>query len=305
MVNMSQSEIISMFGLRNATVSRDEILCSCPYPYHANGDRHPSFRLNSEKGVYICFSCGSKGNLVQLAQDILGMDRLEALRTFESELTPERIDEMVRDGYEPPKPKTPLQMDISRWRESKSEYWHIRGFSDATIGKWQLGYDEQANRVVVPIYEGGVLMGWSKRAVDDVTQPKWSHLPGMEKSRMLFGVDNFAGDSAIVVEAPLSVIMLDQYDVSNAVATFGCKMSDEQARMIRSRYNSVLIWYDPDEPGQEGMRSAVDKLEDFVDVYVVPPTRDDPAGMTMDEDLAAIGSAVPVWAADWIGRGVV
>lgn len=297
MVGMSAQEIISMFGLRNATVTRDEILCSCPYSnHHQRGDRNPSFRLNAEKGVYICFSCNERGNLVKLAQDILGMDRYEAVRTFDVELTPERIDEMVKKGYEPPKQLTPLQMDISSWKNAKHDYWRYRGFTEETIGKWQLGYDAQENRVVVPIYVGGELVGWSKRAVNDVDQPKWRHSADLDKSHILFGQDNFTGDSAIVVEAPLSVIMLDQYGVSNAVATFGCKMSDAQAKLLRNSYNSVMIWYDPDVPGQNGMREAVDKLEDFVDVYVVPLTRDDPAGMTLEEDLQAIRSARPLWA---------
>lgn len=299
MVGMSQQEIISLFGLRNASISRDEILCSCPYPVHPNGDRNPSFRLNSEKGVYICYSCGAKGNLVKLAQDILGMDRYEAVRTFDVELTPEAIDQMVKKGYEPPKPMTPLQMDVSRWMDGKNDYWHFRGFNDATIGKWQLGFDEQSNRVVVPIYDSGELVGWSKRTVGD-DQPKWLHSEGLEKSRLLFGLDRISSDAAIVVEAPLSVIMLDQYGVSNSVATFGCKMSDAQARMLRANFNTVMLWYDPDEAGQQGTRDAIEKLKDFVDVYVVPPTRDDPAAMSLDEDLEAMRSARPLWAVDWL-----
>ena len=303
MVGMSQQEIISLFGLRNATVTNDEVQCSCPYSQnHANGDRHPSFRLNTAKGVYVCFGCGEKGNLVKLAQDILGMDRYEAVRTFDVELTPERIEEMVRGGYVPPRQMTPLQMDISRWLQGDRSYWHQRGFTDETIGKWRLGYDSESRRAVVPIFVDGELMGWSKRVTDPSESPKWMHSEGLEKSQILFGRGRFSGDSAIVVEAPLSVIMLDQYGVSNSVATMGCKMSDAQARLIRSSYNTVLIWYDPDDAGQNGTVDAVDKLKDFVDVYVVPPTRDDPAAMSLEEDLAALRTAVPSWAATWLPR---
>lgn len=301
MVGISEQELISLFGLRNARRSGRNLVASCPYSQnHAHGDRNPSFSINVDTGLWICFGCGEKGNLVKLAQDVLNMDKMEAIRTFDIDITPDKVDQLVSDGYERPKPMTPLQMDISRWSNAKHEYWHGRGFTDATIGKWHLGYSEDMNRVVVPVYSDGELMGWSARATDDVTQPKWRHSPSMEKSRLLFGKDNFSGDTAIVVEAPLSVIMLDQYGVSNAVATFGCKMSETQARMLRSNYNNILMWYDPDGPGQSGMADAVKLLKDFVDVYVVPPTRDDPAGMSMEEDLLALKSSVPLWAADWV-----
>ena len=300
-IGVSPQEIVSLFGFRNASLSRDELTCSCPFTQnHAHGDRNPSFGMNVNTGLWLCRACGEKGNLPQLAERVLGMSRIDALRTFSVDITPDTVDRLMDDGYEAPKPMTPMQMDISRWCSNKHEYWHQRGFVDETIGRWHLGYDPEENRVVVPVYKDGELMGWSKRAVNDVDQPKWRHSPDMEKSRLLFGQDNFTGDTAIVVEAPLSVIMLDQYGVSNAVATFGCKMSDAQARMLRANYNNVLIWYDPDQPGQDGMADAVGKLEDFVDVYVVPPTRDDPAGMTMEEDLAALQSATPLWAADWV-----
>lgn len=297
MVGVSQGEIISMFGLRNATVSRDEILCSCPFPEnHRNGDRHPSFRLNSEKGLWICYGCGERGNIVQLAQRVLGMSPVEAHGIFDIWLTDDAIDNLVARNAPDSRHVSPMQADIGRWARTDCEYWHRRGFTDETIGRWQLGYSEEDGRAVVPVYFGGNLVGWSMRATDDVTMPKWRHSPGLPKSEILFGMDRFSGDCAVLVEAPLSVIMLDQYGVSNAVASFGCKLSDRQARLLRGNYNSVLVFYDPDEAGQGGMRDAVAKLEDFMDVYVVPPTRDDPAAMTIDEDLDALRSAVPAWA---------
>lgn len=297
MVGMSQNEIITTFGLRNATVSRDEILCSCPFSQnHPNGDRHPSFRLNSEKGVYICYACGERGNIIQLAERVLGMSPFEARSTFSADLTDEAVDGLMRPRGVERKVLTPLQADISRWVGNKHPYWRSRGFTDETVGKWQLGYDPAEDRVVVPVYFKGELMGWSKRAVDDVTLPKWKHSPDMPKSEILFGMDNFNGDSAVLVEAPLSVVMLDQYGVSNAVASFGCSLSGSQARLLRANYNNVLIFYDPDEPGRRGAVEAARKLEDFVDVYMVGDTRDDPAAMTLEENLDAIGSAMPLWA---------
>ena len=299
MMNVSEQELVSIFNLKNTRRSGQNLLASCPFTMnHAHGDRNPSFSINTDNGLWICYGCGEKGNIYQLAESILGMSSHDAHMQFDVEMTADAIDQMMDGRRGPSKSVTPLQIDISAWSSQKHPYWAQRGFTEETIGKWRLGFDEQANRVVVPIYFKKELVGWSKRAIDDVTMPKWLHDPGMPKSEILFGMDNSSSDSVVLVEAPQSVIMLDQYGVSNAVASFGCKLSESQARLLRSNYDTVLVFYDPDEPGQKGMRDAVAQLDAFLDVYVVPPTRDDPAAMSLEEDLEALRSAIPSWALD-------
>lgn len=297
-IGISEHEIVSMFGLRNARRSGRNIVASCPFSEnHPHGDRHPSFSINADTGLWICFSCGERGNIVQLAERVLGMSSFEAREMFEFELTTEAIDSLM-SASAAPKPMTTEQVDVSNWSVNRCEYWAYRGFSDETVRKWMLGYDPESRRAVVPVMWKREIIGWSKRAVDDGVQPKWVHSPGLPKSDILFGMDNFSGDSAVLVEAPLSVIMLDQQGIGNAVASFGCSLSEKQSRLLRSHYNNVLIFYDPDGAGINGTRKALAMLEPFVDVFVVPPTRDDPAAMTADENMAALRGAIPSWAMD-------
>jgi DNA primase len=287
-------EIIELFGLQNVQMRGDEITCSCPFPEnHTRGDKRPSFGISVSKGAYNCFSCGESGSLVTLAQKVLGMTRLEAMNAVYHDLTTEEALRMMGGERYVPSRVSPMEFDISKWSRNRHEYWRARGFNEETIGKWQLGYDPSENRVVVPIYFKKQLVGWTKRAVDDVTRPKWSHSPGIPKSQILFGMDNFVGESAILVEAPLSAIMLDQYGIKGAVASFGASLSDEQAVLLRNNYNNVLIFYDPDEAGMKGTARAIAKLEKFMSVYVVQPTRDDPAAMSREECCEAI-SGKPV-----------
>ena len=293
---VSQREIVDDFALKRVSISGDEILCSCPYSAnHLHGDVHPSFRLNASKGLYICFGCGERGNLVKLAQDVLGMSRVEALSRYGDSLSDGYVDDALAPHSVAEK-AIDVHADDAGWVYGPHPYWASRGFTDETVMKWRLAYDPAENRAVVPIFSGGRMVGWSKRAVVDGVQPKWTHSPGLRKSELLFGMDNFTGDCAVLVEAPLSVIMLDQYGVSNAVASFGCSLSESQSRLLRSRYNSVLVFYDPDPAGFAGTSAAIDMLSDYLDVYVVPPTRDDPAAMTMEEDLSALSHAFPAWA---------
>lgn len=288
---LMHSEVVDMFSLRNATYHRDEISCSCPYTQnHKRGDANPSFGINVRKQVFICRSCGESGNLVKLAMDILGLDRFSAMRAVYRDLSQEEALALMHGSERVGRsePISPIEADISRWCSGPRDYWYSRGFNDETIGKWRLGYDTYENRATVPVYWKGSLVGWTKRAGVDGMSPKWTHYPGMPKSRMLFGMDAVDTDSAILVEAPLSAIMLDQYGIKGAVASFGASLSDDQAVLLRSHFNNVLIFYDPDQAGVSGTRKAIDKLEKFMNVYIVQPTRDDPAAMSREECLEAI-----------------
>lgn len=289
MVKFDAKELVAAFGLKNASVQGDELTCSCPMTAnHKRGDSRPSFGIDLNRGLFNCFACGYSGNIIHLAQDLLGMSYLDAQSKFYGDITPDEITRMVNGEREEKRPMTPLEFDLSRWCPYMHPYWHARGFTEQTVGEWGLGYDREANRVVVPIYWRGELVGWTKRAVDDETKPKWLHSDGFQKGQVLFGLDKAVGDKLILVEAPLSVIMLSQQGIKNAVATFGASISDEQASILRGAANTILVYYDPDEAGKIGTRKVIDKLGKFLDVYAVSPTRDDPAAMSREENLAAI-----------------
>lgn len=298
-------EIIDTFGLRNARVDGSEITSSCPYDAnHKRGDRRPSFGIDWQRGLYNCLGCGESGNLVKLAQDILGMSSFEAHNLVYADMTPEDALRLMRGGAvhtgegAQTARRTPEEAEIDAWCAGDRSYWYARGFNDATIGKWRLGYDPASRRAVVPVYMRGRLLGWTKRTVDDAVSPKWQHSPDLQRNAILFGMDNFSGDEAVLVEAPLSAIMLDQYGVGNAVASFGASLSNEQAVLLRSNYNKVTLFYDPDAAGEKGTENAIAKLADYMEVAVVPKTRDDPAAMTRDECIEALegGGVLPAWA---------
>lgn len=288
--------MVDAFSLRNASLNGDELIASCPFTHnHKRGDARPSFSINVSKGVYHCLGCGESGTVVQLAQSLLGMTYLEAHQRFYGDVTEDDVSRMLGREHEEPVERTRMDIEVSQWCPSYHEYWAHRGFTRETVGSWNLGYDRTSNRVVVPVTVDGRTVGWSKRAVGD-GQPKWIHCPGMHKSSILFGLDRMSGDSAILVEAPLSAIMLWQHGIANAVASFGASLSDEQAVLLRRSCNSVLVFYDPDDAGRKGTELAIKKLAKFVSVFVVQPTRDDPAAMSREENMAALGNIVPSWA---------
>ena len=84
---ITKEQIVGLFNLHNVSFRGDEIICSCPFPVHEHGDRNPSFGINMSKGVYNCFSCHESGNLVQLCERLLGMNRMDAMSEIYSDMT--------------------------------------------------------------------------------------------------------------------------------------------------------------------------------------------------------------------------
>src|SRR5262245_9684681 len=46
----------------------------CPLPNHDGQKRSPSFSANIEKGMFQCFGCGGKGNVIDFAILMEGLD---------------------------------------------------------------------------------------------------------------------------------------------------------------------------------------------------------------------------------------
>lgn len=292
-------KLMEVFDFRNSYVNGNELWASCPCPEnHKHGDRKPSWSINLETMKHHCFSCGFSGDVVTLCMKEKNCTRSQAVHLLYGDISKVELLELLSGSEYQSQSVDPIERDISSWARNKHEYWHTRGFSDETIKKWQLGYDPQMNRVTVPIYFDKKLVGWTARATNNSTIPKWLHSKDLPREHILFGLDNKKTDSCILVEAPLSVIMLDQYGIGDVIASFGCQLSDGQARLIRANFDNVLIFYDPDPAGRYGTQRVISMLEPHCKVYVVRPTRDDPAAITKEECWQAIYKTpvTPSWA---------
>lgn len=59
------SVITDALGDRKNKISNNEIRCACPF--HKDGqEKHFSFNVNMQNGLWLCHTCGERGNIVQL-----------------------------------------------------------------------------------------------------------------------------------------------------------------------------------------------------------------------------------------------
>ena len=272
----------------------------CPLPNH-NGKRNsPSFSANLDRGIFQCFGCGAKGNVLEFAALMERADPKDgaALLQVAAELQRRFCPEMGTNTGAPakpadksPKPKpegeaavlvnVPLDFEL-KGLNREHPYLTNRGFTATTIEHFCLGYCSRGmlkNRIAIPLRDQkGALVGYAGRVVDDSTiaenNPRY-RFPGererdgktieFRKSLFLYNGFQFTGplDQLIVVESFTSVWWLWQNHLPNVVATMGADCSDRQAELIVSLVTPdgrVWIIGDGDAAGERHAQSVLMKV---------------------------------------------
>jgi DNA primase len=165
----------------------------CPLPKH-NGNRNsPSFSANLEKGIFQCFGCGAKGNILEFSALMSDVDPQDgsALRKVASILQDRFCPENRGKPQEAksksgPKVKSaevapakaqlpvivnePLNFEL-QGLDAKHPYLAERGLTAETIRHFGLGFCSRGyfkDRVVMPLRsEEGHLIGYGGRITDD------------------------------------------------------------------------------------------------------------------------------------------
>jgi DNA primase len=246
----------------------------CPLPKHEGKKNSMSFSANLERGIFKCFGCGAKGNLLDFAGLMENIDltntkafRDVALRLQErfcpgQENAPARATAAeATSPQEQDKPNSeekdvivnpPLDFELKGLVRDHS-YLLNRGFTQETIDYFGLGFCSRGyfkDRVVIPLYDQeGKLIGYAGRVVDDSlisgNNPRYL-FPGkreregksleFRKSEFVYNGNRIQGtvDDLIIVEGFASVWWLHQNGFPNVVATMGAGYSDKQVELIIS-----------------------------------------------------------------------
>lgn len=129
-------------------------------------------------------------------------------------------------------------------------------------------YDTFRERVIFPIVDlRGNVIAFGGRILGDGI-PKYLNTGDtavFKKSRNLFSLNfakNFSEKRLILAEGYMDVIALNQAGFENAVATLGTSLTAEQARIMRSYADEVIISYDSDNAGQKATQRAINLLGD-------------------------------------------
>jgi DNA primase len=257
----------------------------CPLPNHQGKKNSPSFSANLERGIFQCFGCGAKGNVLEFAammekadpKDGAALHKVaaELQKRFSPELgdTSTETKKAVAKKPEKPQPKSELPIVVNpplgfelKDLDAEHPYLLSRGFTPETVKHFGLGFCSRGllkDRAAIPLHDHeGKLVGYAGRVVDDASisedNPRY-RFPGKrerdgtvyEFRKTLFLYNGFRLkapiDDLIVVEGFTSVWWLNQNGLTNVVATMGADCSEKQAELIVSLVKpNGRVWIVPD-----------------------------------------------------------
>ncbi|OQM44911.1 DNA primase [Anoxybacillus sp. UARK-01] len=155
-------------------------------------------------------------------------------------------------------------------------------------------FDRFRNRVMFPIHNHqGEAVAFSGRILGE-GQPKYLNSPEtsiFHKGKILYNFHQARLhirklQQAVLFEGFADVISAFKAGVSNAIATMGTALTDEQARILRRNVESIVICYDGDTAGVEATLRAAELLEKagcYVRIAAVPD------GLDPDEYIRTYG----------------
>ncbi len=174
-------------------------------PFH--NDRRPSFYVSRAKGICKCFACGEGGSAVNFIMKHEQLSYPEALRYLarkyhieiqEKELTDEEkqvqtereamlmLNEWACDYFEKQLLETQMGQDVGL------TYFRERGFNDATIKEFRLGYSSEGYD---DFYKAAVAQGFNPKLLFDVGLCIPDDRGGHDRfrGRVMFPIMNIAG----------------------------------------------------------------------------------------------------------------
>jgi DNA primase len=275
---LSFSAVLEQYGV-TLTPKGDQLVGFCPLPAHNGKKNSPSFSAHPEKGIFQCFGCGAKGNVLDFA---VLMDKGDPKRGLDVRKTALKLNKLSNGPVPEPKPTAavaekcvvvnqPLPFRLSDL-DPEHSYLQGRGFTRQTMEHFGVGFCSKgvfAGRITIPLYDSeNQLIGYAGRVVDDTTigpdNPKYI-FPGkrkedervleFKKSVFLYNGSRFTEplNDLLIVEGFTSVWWLTQYGYPETVALMGSAYSKEQLDLIFqivSPRGNVWIMTDGDKAGE-------------------------------------------------------
>ena len=162
------------------------------------------------------------------------------------------------------------------------------------------GSDFFAERLVIPIRdERGQPLAFTARTVRADELRKYINspeTPAYIKGRVIFGLD-LARDEitkqghAVLMEGQFDVITAHHHGLTNAVASSGTALTDDQVRLLKRFTDELLLVFDADRAGRAAAFKAIELASAHqmrTRVATIPPPAKDP-----DEFLRAAGAEAP------------
>ena len=302
--SLSIREVIGRYVALNRVGRRWMGLC----PFH--GDRHPSLSVNEEKGSFVCYACGERGDVFAFVSKIENIGFIEAVK----KLTGKNVNQLTTmdDGQLPIKKKEKgeggsvgaKRLPIEKIQKENEIFLASlmpvgSGCSELTPTWLDFGVGQSPfmvskywwsmrNRLVFPVRdEEGRLVGFAGRWLSgEEEKKKYVNSRTSElyrKSGLLYGL--YEGREAIrregcvfLVEGYKDVLAMHAAGFKHTVGLCGTILSKEHIALMKRYATSVRVMLDADKAGRKGTNEIIPALmgEGMEAIRISLPEGDDP-----------------------------
>lgn len=248
-------------------------------PIH-QGEGQDTFHASVEKNAFHCFSCQTKGNVLDFVaamdhcsireagaklQQWFGLTARSAEKVHdEREVETGTGAESAKDEQKS-EPNKPLGFSL-KGIDHRHPYLSQRGIDPETAEYFGVGLfsgkGSMHGRIVIPIEnEHGQLVAYAGRSIDG-SEPKYKLPAGFKKSRVLYNLARAIDDSSglvVVVEGFFDCMKVTQAEYP-CVALMGSQLSLEQERLLCEHFDRVLLLFDGDEAGKRATDECLLRL---------------------------------------------
>jgi len=304
--NIEQFLINNNIGYKTSgkNVSKGEYSICCPFC----GEAKFHCGINPSKGLFHCWKCGEKGNLVKIVAKIKNVSFIESKEiirpTSELRQVLEERSKIIEEPIVIQNKDFKLPLHTYRFRKDKTDLWQETAFlflrqkygltwNDVeqadlrycVYGKWK-------NSIIIPVYKDKKLINFLGRCWDKNSKVRYNICPN-EKAvlnihKTLYNIDSIkiGQDLLVLVEGVFDCLKVG---LNIAVASFGTEVSQEQRNLlIGLKPKKLIILADNDLNNPNTIKKA-QKLCDYLSPFSiikcikVPFKGKDPADLDKEE----------------------
>lgn len=254
------SEKLERLGIKiKSRMASGNYMCWCPF----HEDKHPSFAIHENTGLYICFACGEKGSWKNLVYRLNGPEEFLELSS----------DEKLANISFPKDVSRKKRVIETLWEEPFLDIFepalhpHVlqRGFPKPLLVAFGVRWDPKHRQIIVPVRDyDGRLVGVVRRQLK--ARPKYI-IDGYKRTEVLFGLHKAErGAPIIITEGIFDALRAYQFHYSG-VALQGTTISMQHIKLLSKFTDEVWVGLDNDSVGQREQKRVVKVLRKYFRVF--------------------------------------
>ena len=289
-------------------VSKGEYSICCPFC----GESKFHCGINPSKGLFNCWKCSEKGNIIKIVAKIKNVSFIEAKEiinpTSELKKVLEERDKVVEEPIIMQNKDFKLPPHTYRFDYNTTNMWQevalrfLRQKYDLTWDDIEQAdlhycvYGKYKNSIIIPFFLNGKLVNFIERSWDKTAKIRYFNCPN-EKSlvsikKMVYNYDSVVGRQQIIIVEGCFDAIKTGFD--RTIALCGTEITQEQRNiLIGLKAGELIILFDNDPhliTTSKKAQDLADYLSPFCKTRVIKlPHGKDPGDMSRDEIDNLIG----------------